>query len=76
VIPGAVSPTWPRSDVDSRPFWTLSAEQALKQVDSQEGGLRSAEAAARLKGLEAGAIVWILVEGESKPFKILLEKKK
>ena len=35
--------------MDSRPFWTLSAEQALKQVDSQEGGLSSAEAAARLK---------------------------
>ncbi len=35
--------------MDPRPFWTLSAEQALKQVDSQESGLGSAEAAARLK---------------------------
>ena len=36
----------------------------------------AAEAAGRLKGLEAGSLVWILVEGESKPFKIMLEKKK
>jgi len=35
-----------------------------------------AEVAERLKGLEAGSIVWIRVEGESQPFKIVLEKKK
>jgi serine protease Do len=36
----------------------------------------AAEAADRLKGLEAGSIVWIRVEGEPQPFKIILEKKK
>jgi putative serine protease PepD len=33
-------------------------------------------AAARLKGLEAGSIVWIRIEGESQPLKLILEKKK
>jgi serine protease Do len=36
----------------------------------------AAEAAERLKGLEAGSIVWIRVEGEAQPFKLILEKKK
>lgn len=36
----------------------------------------AAEVAERLKGLEAGSIVWIRVEGESRPFKVILEKKK
>lgn len=36
----------------------------------------AAEVAERLKGFEAGSIVWIRVEGESKAFKIVLEKKK
>jgi len=36
----------------------------------------AAEAAGRLKGLEAGAIVWIRIEGESQPLKVVLEKKK
>jgi Mg2+-importing ATPase len=31
------------------PFWTLSAEQALKEVEGQEAGLSAAEAAARLR---------------------------
>lgn len=35
--------------MDTPPFWTLSADQALKQVESQEGGLSAAEAAARLR---------------------------
>ena len=35
-----------------------------------------AEVAERLKGLEAGSIIWIRVEGESQPFKVILEKKK
>jgi Mg2+-importing ATPase len=35
--------------VNRPPFWALSAEQALKQVESREGGLSSEEAAARLK---------------------------
>lgn len=34
------------------------------------------EVADRLKGLEAGSILWIRVEGESQPFKVILEKKK
>ncbi|HXX95424.1 MAG TPA: S1C family serine protease [Planctomycetota bacterium] len=34
------------------------------------------EAAGRLKGLEAGSIIWIRVEGETTPFKLILEKKK
>jgi S1-C subfamily serine protease len=29
-----------------------------------------------LKGMEAGSIVWIRIDGEAKPFKVVLEKKK
>jgi serine protease Do len=36
----------------------------------------AADVAGRLKGLEAGSIVWFKVEGESQPFKVILEKKK
>jgi len=36
----------------------------------------AAEVAERLKGLEAGSLIWIRVEGEPKPFKVMLEKKK
>jgi putative serine protease PepD len=36
----------------------------------------AAEVAERLKGLEAGSILWIRIDGESQPFKVVLEKKK
>ena len=36
----------------------------------------AAEVAERVKGLEAGSILWIRVDGESQPFKVVLEKKK
>lgn len=36
----------------------------------------TAEVAERLKGLEAGSILWIRIDGETQPFKVVLEKRK